>query len=115
MPRQWKGPTCGQRVLLAKSCSNCGELKMASEFPIQNGMYYHAWCNECRVPLVKETRRKISNDSIIFASKSGQEWTSSEIEKLEKLTDARVPIKEIARQLGRSYNAVSNRKALLKE
>ena len=55
--------------------------------------------------------REAQSFSLATAVNLNEEWTLAEIRTIETLRAAKVSIKDIAKQLGRSYYAVSNKLA----
>jgi hypothetical protein len=53
--------------------------------------------------------REAQSFSLATAINLNEEWTLAEIRTIETLRAAKVSIKDIAKQLGRSYYAVSNK------
>jgi hypothetical protein len=53
--------------------------------------------------------REAQSFSLATAVNLNEEWTLAEIRTIETLRAAKVSIKDIAKQLGRSYYAVSNK------
>jgi len=54
-------------------------------------------------------QREAQSFSLATAVNLNEEWTLAEIRTIETLRAAKVSIKDIAKQLGRSYYAVSNK------
>jgi hypothetical protein len=97
----------GRRILLAKTCSRCGELKQGHEFSINNHGYYLGDCDHCKYLYAKESTIRANHASQDHAHKNGDPWTSGDLVRLAELLNLDLPYKEIAKRLGRTINAIT--------
>lgn len=111
------GPSVGKRTLLAKSCTMCGHLKMASEFRKQtNRLWYQSECNKCKWTASNAVTTQLNNETRDSATKIWSLWTDEDFKVLEEMTARGCSAKEIAVKLERTVHSVYNmRKQTKKE
>lgn len=90
----------GRTVLVAASCNNCHQLKMASDFYPDRGGKPTGWCRECR----KRKYLALQEASRSGATRHGAEWTGPELEILARRD---LTARQIATMLGRTLGAVN--------
>lgn len=97
----------GQRTLVAKSCHDCGQLKLARDFPkVRKGKYYNTVCMRCHKKIVDRSSKRINARSLDTATSHRKPITDSEIAEVLKLSEEGYTAQEIGRRLGRTYRAV---------
>lgn len=104
-------------ILLAKSCSRCGELRGRDAYKAaSNGARYSSECRVCgnadsREKYLHSNYRKVRQElqahTVDNAHKHGQEWTSTEDERLK---DYSLSSYGLALELGRTMEAVTARR-----
>lgn len=107
--------SCGSRVLVAKTCNCCGELKLARHFSKNtSGMYYNSQCHDCNNAQSKPGLRAAHTRALHVAVRHRQPWTGKDIQRMTDMSSDGVPVKEIALALNRSVYAVYTMKTKMK-
>lgn len=106
--------TCGNRILIAKTCSSCNELKMASEFKRrprkgQVQEHYDSECRHCGYLRSNQSLKRANDESLEKATRYRDNWTKDEVATLQRLEGLGLSHREIAERLGRTISAVFNR------
>lgn len=107
-------------VLLAKTCTKCGELKGASDYYNRKGVSRVQFASECRLCTNKanrnrnhrklnyrKVRKALQDHTMECATRHRQEWTTAEDEILSNTTKSTYLV---ALELGRTLNAVWDRR-----
>lgn len=97
----------GRRSLVAKSCAECGELKLAREFWRTNNGYYHAWCKRCQHLSAKNSDVRRNAESQDNARNRGNPWTETEIKELKQHIEEGLSGRDIASTMGRSVASIN--------
>lgn len=111
--------SAGPRTVLARSCLECGEFLSRSAFNVSRG-YTDTTCSACRArnarrdpayraSAIESRMRRFNRAQALtrdHATHHGEEWTSSQVEILERdISD-----EDAALLLGRTYSAVRERR-----
>lgn len=95
--------SCGTRTLIAKSCAKCLKLLMADSFPIRKADGYHdSWCTSCR----NARTLKVNHETWDSANRSRCAWTQTDVDRVLELRLAGFDAGYIAKQMGRSRQAI---------
>lgn len=114
---------CGSRVLLAKTCLECGEFKNAEHFYLtytDGKRYWHSRCRKCLAVKTVENRQRVGRikeqqeGSLEQAWHFGEEWTGQDLKTLEHMVREGFTNKEISEELGRTYYAVKTMRYQIK-
>lgn len=112
--------TCGDRILVAKTCGKCGQLKLALHFHRRNvtagrlSKAYESWCRTCVSRKAQDCNRKANDASLEKATHYREVWTKDDIDTLLRLVHLGLSSRAIAERLGRTVSGVSNRIVLLR-
>lgn len=109
-------PRCGPRMLVAKTCVGCDELKMAAEFlrvtkPNTGWAYWTTYCRACNRRRTREIVRRANDASLEKATHHNDIWSSDEIETLWRLDRQGLSHRLIGERLGRTELSVQMMKA----
>lgn len=107
--------SCGKRTLVARTCTECYQLKDARNFAKTKRGYYATICTVC---MVARNRRWLADRVDVVRDKASnhrKEWTESEMELMLEMFDQKVSGQQIAETLGRSLQAVYAKHSVIKE
>ena len=116
MTARFKAPSCGRRLLVAKTCPVCNEFKLADQFPKERGghsrsMYWSPYCKACHGKASCRTARRTNAESMDKATHQGEEWSPAELDLLWELEGQGLSNRRIGERLGRSESSISVMKA----
>ena len=97
----------GKRRLLAKTCTQCGELRNADKFQHQVTGYWGTYCFTCNSKQSNKLVNKSNAESQDKATSKHNPWTDKDIEKLWALYYEGKPHVEIAAALGRTRSSIA--------
>lgn len=108
--------TCGPRTLVAKTCLECGELKMAKAFPSHNkGLYYGSYCYVChRINHTMPGFRNSQEKALEGATNHYKQWTEAETQQMLDMTSEGHTVAVIALTLNRTVYSIFNRRKAIK-
>ena len=96
----------GRKALLAKSCTECWEVKQASEFTRMSSGYYDPKCKPCHAHEASVNTVNNQKESLANSNNHRQLWTNEDFKLLQKLMDEDASIQEMAVQLNRTVYAI---------
>lgn len=114
MGGKWRGLSCGPRPLVAKTCSTCGQLKMAKDFRLDTRnskrRYWMAQCKRCQHLSAQQARKNANGEfweRTDTALRVHVPWSRDEIKRLRELLFWGLTYKEISEKMGRSVGSVN--------
>ncbi len=100
------------RVLLARTCSTCGQLKGSEEYPcIPGASHRRQECRRCHQATSRPARVNAQNATSERAVAKGQRWSQEEDDLLQSTLE--LPAAEVAEALGRTLYATIQRRYVL--
>lgn len=99
---------CGPRILVAKTCNFCGELRDAKCFPRIKGVYYNSWCKSCASKTYRRKTQRHQERSKEAAVNHRSTWTETDFRKMEEMTAEGRTAAQIALALNRSVYAINS-------
>lgn len=112
--------TCGNHILVAKTCRLCGLLKMAHEYGFRAATgsasaYYNSHCKGCGGSRANRSNKKMNDASLEKATNYREIWTKDELETLQRLLGLGLSSRDIASRIGRTISSVANMLQRLRE
>lgn len=102
--------TCGTRILVAKTCNGCGQLRMAKHFSTitQKGRKYrNSQCHFCNNKVGHAQTRAIQNQTLSAAERHRQPWTEGDLNRLAQMVSEGLTTAAMAVILKRSVYSVN--------
>src|SRR4051794_3295840 len=115
-------PLVGERILVAKTCWDCGLLRDAKHFTKPKGRTWNPHCGSCKARkyrqsvkarevysvTVRSIERKHQKESVGGATRSGTPYTEADIKYITKALKEGMTHYEIAEKLGRSFYSIKS-------
>jgi hypothetical protein len=98
----------GERPLLAKTCHDCRELKDVSEYFLERGIYYSAYCRACFGKRNNVRALEKNNLSLESARRHREPISDLDKRRFWSYLEEGLTREEIARRMGRTISAISH-------
>lgn len=99
--------TVGNRILVAKTCIVCGELRDGRLFSkSSHARGRSSDCNLCKTARVNAWKKRVSAKSMETATRHKTEWTDRELCELQEFVNAEMGVIDIALYFGRTVNSI---------